>query len=194
MKTILTATLEIAYEESGPSDGPPVILMHGFPDDVLAYFCRKLWELWSSNYRFEDAEYERKPIPSTTPILSKWRSIPTGTATGRRREIQHSTTSKPSLRRPVITVPTIVLHGESDGVSQPQSSERHDRFFIGPYQRRVEPGAGHFLPCEIPEAVVKAVRHLWLRYRGHPLLAIPAYIWITDLARDAAAPQFGGWC
>src|SRR6201981_2099928 len=37
MKTIVTATLEIAYEESGPSDGPPVILMHGFPDDVHAY-------------------------------------------------------------------------------------------------------------------------------------------------------------
>lgn len=37
MKTILTATLEIAYEESGPADGPPVILMHGFPDDVHAY-------------------------------------------------------------------------------------------------------------------------------------------------------------
>jgi len=37
MKTILTTTLEIAYEESGPADGPPVILMHGFPDDVHAY-------------------------------------------------------------------------------------------------------------------------------------------------------------
>ena len=37
MKTILTATLEIAYEEYGPADGPPVFLMHGFPDDVHAY-------------------------------------------------------------------------------------------------------------------------------------------------------------
>src|SRR5262249_40190684 len=37
MNTILTTTLEIAYEELGPSDGHPVILMHGFPDDVHAY-------------------------------------------------------------------------------------------------------------------------------------------------------------
>jgi pimeloyl-ACP methyl ester carboxylesterase len=29
MNTVLTDTLEIAYEEFGPSDGPPVILMHG---------------------------------------------------------------------------------------------------------------------------------------------------------------------
>src|SRR6266446_5655684 len=37
MKTARTATLDIAYEESGPSDGPPAILLHGFPDDIHAY-------------------------------------------------------------------------------------------------------------------------------------------------------------
>ena len=34
---IRTATLEIAYEESGPAEGQPVVLLHGFPDDVHAY-------------------------------------------------------------------------------------------------------------------------------------------------------------
>ena len=37
MKTIRTPTLEVAYEEGGPSGGPPVVLLHGFPDDVRAY-------------------------------------------------------------------------------------------------------------------------------------------------------------
>src|SRR6516225_2171344 len=37
MNTVRTATLEIAYEESGPAGGPPVVLLHGFPDDVRAY-------------------------------------------------------------------------------------------------------------------------------------------------------------
>ncbi len=32
-----TAALEIAYEESGPAAGPPVILLHGFPDDPRAW-------------------------------------------------------------------------------------------------------------------------------------------------------------
>jgi pimeloyl-ACP methyl ester carboxylesterase len=34
MKTVRTPVLDIAYEESGPSDGRPVVLMHGFPDDI----------------------------------------------------------------------------------------------------------------------------------------------------------------
>ena len=37
MKTARTAALDIAYEESGPSDGRPAILLHGFPDDIHAY-------------------------------------------------------------------------------------------------------------------------------------------------------------
>ena len=37
MKTAHTPILDIAYEESGPADGSPVVLMHGFPDDIHAY-------------------------------------------------------------------------------------------------------------------------------------------------------------
>src|SRR6516162_2094593 len=55
---------------------------------------------------------------------------------------------------------TIVLHGACDGVSPPQSSEGHARFFTGPYQRRVVPVAGHFLPQEAPAEVVEALSEL----------------------------------
>jgi pimeloyl-ACP methyl ester carboxylesterase len=37
LKKIQAGVLEIAYVESGPQDGPPVFLMHGFPYDVHAY-------------------------------------------------------------------------------------------------------------------------------------------------------------
>jgi pimeloyl-ACP methyl ester carboxylesterase len=37
IKLIRTKTLEIAYEESGPETGTPVLLMHGFPYDPRAY-------------------------------------------------------------------------------------------------------------------------------------------------------------
>src|SRR5436305_15155769 len=32
-----TPTLKIAYEAGGPSDGPPILLLHGWPDDVRTY-------------------------------------------------------------------------------------------------------------------------------------------------------------
>src|SRR4051812_3646267 len=37
MKSVRTETLEIAYEEHGPANGAPVILLHGFPYDGHAY-------------------------------------------------------------------------------------------------------------------------------------------------------------
>ena len=56
--------------------------------------------------------------------------------------------------------PTVVLHGEADGVSPPGGSEGHARSFTDSYERRVIPVAGHFLPREAPEAVVAAVTEL----------------------------------
>jgi pimeloyl-ACP methyl ester carboxylesterase len=35
--TVRTRTLEIAYEASGPAEGIPVVLLHGFPDDARAF-------------------------------------------------------------------------------------------------------------------------------------------------------------
>jgi pimeloyl-ACP methyl ester carboxylesterase len=37
LRTIRTPTLEIAYAEQGPPDGPPVLLLHGFPYAPQAY-------------------------------------------------------------------------------------------------------------------------------------------------------------
>jgi len=37
MKRVAAGVLNVAYEESGPADGTPVLLMHGFPYDIHAY-------------------------------------------------------------------------------------------------------------------------------------------------------------
>jgi pimeloyl-ACP methyl ester carboxylesterase len=37
MRQVRAWVLEIAYRETGPADGPPVILLHGFPYDVHSY-------------------------------------------------------------------------------------------------------------------------------------------------------------
>ena len=36
-RRIAAGVLDVAYHEAGPADGPPVLLMHGFPYDIQAY-------------------------------------------------------------------------------------------------------------------------------------------------------------
>jgi pimeloyl-ACP methyl ester carboxylesterase len=88
-------------------------------------FCRKLWELWSPNYRFDDIEYEKTAKSFDNPDFVEV-SIHSyrhryGAAQG---DPAFEQIEVELARQPVITVPTIVLHGESDGISPPQSSER----------------------------------------------------------------------
>ena len=291
MNTVRTPTLEIAYQESGPPAGPPVVLLHGFPDDVRAYdgvapplaaagwrvlvpylrgygptrfldpetprsgqqavlgqdlkdfldalgleraalagydwggraacivaaswpervtslvsiggyniqniarsrepaapareyrlwyqwyfhtergrvglaenrrqLCRLLWQLWSPNWRFDDATYERTAASFDNPdfvevVIQSYRH---------RYDLAPGDPALQPIEdrlaaQPPITVPTIVPHGACDGVSPPQSSESHGRFFTGPYRRCVVPIAGHFLPQEAPSALVDALNEL----------------------------------
>jgi pimeloyl-ACP methyl ester carboxylesterase len=37
LKRVTAGVLEVAYEEAGPADGAPVVLLHGFPYDVTAF-------------------------------------------------------------------------------------------------------------------------------------------------------------
>jgi pimeloyl-ACP methyl ester carboxylesterase len=37
LKTVTAGVLEIAYQEAGPAEGTPVVLLHGFPYDVWAF-------------------------------------------------------------------------------------------------------------------------------------------------------------
>jgi pimeloyl-ACP methyl ester carboxylesterase len=37
LRTVTTPSLEIAYVQTGPADGPPVVLLHGYPYDIHSY-------------------------------------------------------------------------------------------------------------------------------------------------------------
>jgi pimeloyl-ACP methyl ester carboxylesterase len=62
--------------------------------------------------------------------------------------------------QPKIGVPTIVLHGEADGIAPVAASERHAKYFTGAYHRRTVPRAGHALPQDAPDVVANAVLEL----------------------------------
>jgi pimeloyl-ACP methyl ester carboxylesterase len=58
---------------------------------------------------------------------------------------------------PVLSVPTLVLHGASDLCNRPELSAGKEGFFRGPYRRELLPGVGHFPQREAPQAVAQAL-------------------------------------
>jgi pimeloyl-ACP methyl ester carboxylesterase len=50
-----------------------------------------------------------------------------------------------------------VLHGAVDGVSPPQSSEGHSKFFTREYERRVLDDVGHNPAQEAPTVFAEAI-------------------------------------
>jgi pimeloyl-ACP methyl ester carboxylesterase len=294
LKSVRTSTLEIGYSETGPEDGPPVILLHGFPDDIHSYdgaapllaahgwrvlvpylrgygptrflspdtprsgqqaalghdlldfmdalaipravlggydwggraacvvsalwperaralmsingyniqnianalrpapatqelrhwyqwyfntergragltanrheICKLLWRMWSPNWQFTDAAYDVTAASFENPdfvevVIQSYRY--------RHKNAPGDPALEPvELRlaaQPAIAVPTIVLHGEADGVGPAASSADHAKHFTNSYERRVIPVAGHFLPNEAPEAIAQAIIDLGVR-------------------------------
>ena len=123
--------------------------------------CRFIWRLWSPNWRFDDATYDRTAVSFDNPdfvdvVIHSYRHR-FGYADGdpKLEAIERRLAAKPK-----ISVPTIVLHGDGSGLSPPETSLRHAAFFTGPYERRVIQTAGHNVPQEAPKAVADAVLEL----------------------------------
>jgi pimeloyl-ACP methyl ester carboxylesterase len=122
---------------------------------------RLLWRLWSPNWRFEDATFERTAKSFDNPdfvdvSIHSYR-VRWGYAEG---DPAMEDIERRLAKRPKIAAPTIALCGEADGVTPPGLSETHARFFSGPYQRRLIPRAGHNLPQEEPQIFADAVLEL----------------------------------
>ena len=128
--------------------------------------ARLLWAQWSPNWHFDEATFEAAALSFDNPdfvevTIHSYRHR-YGNAPG---APEYSDIEQRLAAQPLIPVPTVVLHGICDGVGPPEQSEKHSRFFSGPYDRKTIPVAGHFLSRETPEAVVEAVLALTGRRR-----------------------------
>ena len=117
-----------------------------------------LWRLWSPNWYFDDATYDRTARSFENPdfvdvVIHSYRH-------------RHALVDGDPLladseaaiaKQPDIIVPTIHIDGLGDGVTSVGGSEAHARHFTGPYEFRTVPGAGHNLPQEAPVAFADAI-------------------------------------
>src|SRR5436190_797148 len=123
--------------------------------------ARLLWQLWLVGEPFDAALFEKSAPAFDNPdfvdvVIHSYR-VRYGYAAGdpSLAEIERRLAAKPP-----ITVPTVVLHGEADGIAPPRSSQDHAKHFTGPYQRRLVPRAGHALPQDAPREMADAVLEL----------------------------------
>ncbi len=126
-----------------------------------AALCRYLWQLWSPSWRFTQSAFDATVKSFDNPdfidvVIHSYRhrfghvagdpdALPT----------EHLLASQPA-----IAIPTIVLHGEDDGVQPPSTSATHARHFSASYERRLLPGVGHNVPQEAPHAFAAAIKAL----------------------------------
>ena len=113
-------------------------------DDGRA-FTRHIWDEWFVAYRPDDAEFERTAAAFDNPdwadiTLHSYR-VRWGHAEGDPRYAALESRFDPA---PPQRVPTLTLHGALDPVNSPGMSEGKERYFEGPYARRLVSGAGHF--------------------------------------------------
>jgi pimeloyl-ACP methyl ester carboxylesterase len=126
-------------------------------------FTRMMWDLWAPEGWYEQAEFEETAKAFDNP---DWTDVVVHSYTHRwglsPADPAYAADERMVQPAPVLSVPTLVLHGEADGVNFPDSSANKEPFFSGRYQRTLLPGVGHFPQREAPQAVAQAVLD-WLK-------------------------------
>ena len=119
---------------------------------------RLLWKLWSPTWAFDEATYRRTAASFDNSnfvdvVIHSYRHR-MGNVAG---DPRYASVQAQLAALPKIGIPTIVIHGGADDVNPPELSEKHQRYFTGPYKRRVFANVGHNPPQEAPTEFAAAV-------------------------------------
>ena len=118
--------------------------------------ARLLWEMWSPKWQFDDATFDQTAASWDNPdfvevVIHSYRH---------RFALVHGDPAMVEFenllaQQPDITVPTIAIDGDADGVNT--GTRGQGRKFRGPFEYRVFEDAGHNLPQERPREWAQAV-------------------------------------
>ncbi len=120
--------------------------------------CRLLWQLWSPTWKFDQATFDATAAHFDNPdfvdvVIHSYRhrfGLVAGDPTV--AEIERRLAAQPD-----ISVPTITIDGDSDGVLGRGGTAQHARKFTGAHEHRMFAGVGHNVPQEAPVAFAQAV-------------------------------------
>ena len=125
--------------------------------------CELLWRTWSPTWAGAAAAF-----PASAPSLHNPDFVDVVIHSYRHRfglvagDPQYDELETRIAEQPVITVPTVVLESEADGVGGPSGADDPEERaqFTGLYERRTLPGIGHNVPHEAPADFARAVLDL----------------------------------
>ncbi len=121
-------------------------------------FARTMWETWSPPGWYDAAEFDATATAFDNPdwldvTLHSYRHR-WGHAIGDPRYAADIAALKPL---PVLTTPTLVIHGGADSVNPVESSAGKEQWFSNRYDRVVLEGIGHFPQREAAGRVAQAL-------------------------------------
>ena len=126
-------------------------------------FTRHIWDIWLPFWKPSEEEFaataQSFDHPDWADIVLHSYTVRWGHAAPYPMYADLEARFDPS---PVLSVPTLTLHGADDPVNAPASSEGKEAFFSGPYRRELIPRCGHFPQREHPEDVARRIV-AWLR-------------------------------
>ncbi|MDZ5614036.1 alpha/beta hydrolase [Achromobacter xylosoxidans] len=121
-------------------------------------FTRMMWDTWAPEDWYAPADFEEAARAFqgedwAEVVLHSYRHR-WGFAEGDPAYAEDDARLHPA---PVLSVPTLVLHGGADTCNHPDTSLGREVFFQGRYERQVLDGIGHFPQREAPLAVADAI-------------------------------------
>jgi pimeloyl-ACP methyl ester carboxylesterase len=123
--------------------------------------ARLLWEQWSPEWDFDDATFGRSVAAHDNPdyvdvVIHSYRHR-FGLAAG---DPHYADLQQRLASMPPISVPSVTLDGDRDGVLPASDGNASASKFTGRRIHRVVPGVGHNLPQEAPEAFAAVIMEL----------------------------------
>ena len=127
-------------------------------------FAHIMWVNWSPPGWFDEATFARTAEAFDTP---DWLDVTVHSYRARWDEAKPDPRSR-ALERKIkaaetLSLPTLYIQGEVDGVNPPSASAAVPQKFSGPFQFVQLPGVGHFPTREAPDAVA---HHLLEHFTG----------------------------
>jgi pimeloyl-ACP methyl ester carboxylesterase len=176
VKHVDAGQLNVGYVEAGPTDGQPVILLHGWPYDIHSYadvsatlvdngfrvIIPYLRGFGSTRFRSADTVCNGQQAARTHGVIDPL-DIPSAILGGYYRwrqslapgETRYDTDEQRLAAKPAITVPTITIGSDFDGAAKDGAAYRG--LYTGWYEHRLLDGIGHNVPQEAPHDFASAI-------------------------------------